>query len=103
MYLNEDESRPVRAGPQRCLDGGEPGRGCGGVWKRLSKAGSGLGFLAIPASERPRRLREVTRRFSFPLGIPAAVNHDIQKLGGDVGCPRRVWKPSSWTKGGSGS
>lgn len=30
MYLNEDESRPVRARPLRDCDGGRPGRGVAG-------------------------------------------------------------------------
>lgn len=69
MYLNEDESHPVRAGLREGHDGGELGRVWEGVLcKRLSKAGSGLGsegelafcgLLAIPAPERPNRVREV--------------------------------------------
>lgn len=71
MYLNEDESHPVRAGLRRGTMEGSWGGGVGrGVLcKRLSKTGSGLdsegelafcGLLAIPAPERPHRVREVT-------------------------------------------
>lgn len=48
MYLNEDESRPVRARPQRCLDGAEPGRGRGGMSGKGS-ARQEVGWASSPS------------------------------------------------------
>lgn len=48
MYLNEDESCPVKARPQTCLDGGEPGRGRGGMSGRGS-ARQEVGWASSPS------------------------------------------------------
>lgn len=82
MYLNEDESRPVRARPRRCLDagrGGDPGRGCGGVPGRssarqevgwaLRREPSFCGLLPISAPERPCRLEGGNRKILLPSRV----------------------------------
>jgi len=69
MYLNEDESHPVRAGLRRGTMEGSWGGGVGrGVLcKRLSKTGSGLdseggaGFLWSPCHPSPREASQGQR------------------------------------------
>lgn len=70
MYLNEDESHPVRAGLRRGMMEGSWGWGVGRGSFARGSARQEVGWaprgelafcgpLAIPAPERPHRVREV--------------------------------------------
>lgn len=78
MYLNEDESHPVRAGLRRCTtEGSRDGAGRGSSARGSARQEVGwaprgelafCGLHAIPAPERPRRVRVVMESFFCALG-----------------------------------